>query len=98
MTGSPSIRRRDLLAGAGALSVGLCLPRTAAAATPIVSTIFGGKFEEIYRATIVEPFRQKFGHEVTLKLGSGAQWLTTALVTKARPEIDVLWLAFPESI
>lgn len=94
----PHLSRRGLIAGAGALGVGLCLPRPASAATTIVSTIFGGKFEEVYRATIVEPFRKKFGHEVTLKLGSGSQWLTTAMVSKAAPEIDVLWLAFPESI
>lgn len=93
-----SMSRRHLLAGTGALSVALCLPRPASAATTIVSTIFGGKFEEVYRATIVEPFRKKFGHEVTLKLGSGSQWLTSAIVSKSAPEIDVLWLAFPESI
>src|SRR5258708_2218591 len=92
------LSRRDVLAGSGALSVALCLPKPGEAATTIVSTIFGGKFEEVYRATIVEPFRKKFGHDVTLKLGSGAQWLTSAIVSKAQPEIDVLWLAFPESI
>lgn len=89
--------RRDVLLGAGAISVAVCLPRPAAAAQ-IVSTIFGGKFEEVYRATVTEPFKRKFGHDVTLKLGSGSQWLTTAIVSKAKPEIDVLWLAFPESI
>jgi putative spermidine/putrescine transport system substrate-binding protein len=94
----PALSRRHILASAGALSVGICLPRPSTAATAIVSTIFGGKFEEVYRATIIEPFRKKFGNDVTLKLGSGSQWLTTAVVSKANPEIDVLWLAFPESI
>lgn len=94
----PQLSRRSLLAGSSALSVALFLPRPASAATTIVSTIFGGKFEEVYRATIVEPFRKKFGHDVTLKLGSGSEWLTTAMVSKSAPEIDVLWLAFPESI
>jgi putative spermidine/putrescine transport system substrate-binding protein len=94
----PYLSRRDILAGSGAISLAVCLPSVATAAEPIVSTIFGGKFEEVYRATIVEPFRKKFGQDVTLKLGSGSEWLTTAVVSKAHPEIDVLWLAFPESI
>lgn len=94
----PFLSRRDVLAGAGAISVAAVLPRPGSAADAIVSTIFGGKFEEVYRATIVEPFRKKFGHDVTLKLGSGSEWLTTAVISKDHPEIDVLWLAFPESI
>jgi len=94
----PCLSRRGPLAGAGALGLDICLPRPGTAGTTIVSTIFGGKFEEVYPETIVEPFGKKTGHDVTLKLGSGSQWLTTAMVSKASPEIDVVWLACPESV
>lgn len=94
----PGVRRRDVLAGGAALSLALVLPQAARSGETIVSTIFGGKFEEEYRKAIVDPFKAKTGHEVVLKYGSGSQWLTSAVVNREAPEIDVLWLPFPESI
>ena len=62
----------------------------------IVSTIFGGKFEEIYRRALIEPFTKRTGVDVVLKYGNGSQWLTSAIVNKDNPEIDLLWLAYPD--
>lgn len=99
MSSTTGLSRRQALAGGASLILGVATSRpTAAAPTQIVSTIFGGKFEKEYRKAIVEPFEKKFGHQVTLKYGSSPQWLTTGILTKENPEIDVLWLSFPESI
>jgi putative spermidine/putrescine transport system substrate-binding protein len=93
-----NIRRREVIKGGAALSVAFMLPSTSRAADSIVSTIFGGKFEQEYRKAIVDPFRKKFGHDVLLKYGSASQWLTSGVVNRDSPEIDVLWLPFPESV
>jgi len=91
--------RRDVLYGAAALSVGVILPSASQAAKEtIVSTIFGGRFEKEYRKAIVDPFRQEHDVEVLLKYGNAGQWLTNALVNRENPEIDVVWLVYPESI
>ena len=91
--------RRDVLSGAAALSVGVVLPTASQAAKEtIVSTIFGGRFEKEYRKAIVDPFRQKYDVEVMLKYGNAGKWLTNALVNRENPEIDVVWLVYPESI
>ncbi|HVT30865.1 MAG TPA: ABC transporter substrate-binding protein [Lacipirellulaceae bacterium] len=96
---TPAITRRSVLRSSGALTVALVAPQIAYAQSKrLVSTIFGGKFEEIYRRAVIEPFTKKTGVEVVLKYGSGSQWLTSAVVNKDNPEIDLLWLAYPESV
>ena len=95
----PDFTRRDVLSGAAALSVGVVLPTASQAAKEtIVSTIFGGRFEKEYRKAIVDPFQQKYDVEVMLKYGNAGKWLTNALVNRENPEIDVVWLVYPESI
>lgn len=98
MSGRTRITRRDFLAAGTAAGLALGLPRTSAAEETIVSTIFGGKFEQVYRKAIVEPFRAKHGANVLLKYGTPSEWLTNAILNRERPEIDVLWLPYPESI
>lgn len=96
---APQITRRRVLAGGASLTLGLCLPGVGRAETStLVSTIFGGKFEEEYRKAIVTPFMKKEGVEVKLQYGDGSQWLTSALVNREAPEIDLLWLAYPQNV
>lgn len=93
------VTRRSLFKTAAALTVAVSLPKVAFAQTKtLTSTIFGGKLEEVYRETIVKPFEQKFGAEVTLTYGAPGQWLTSAIVNQDNPEIDLLWLTAPENI
>jgi putative spermidine/putrescine transport system substrate-binding protein len=65
---------------------------------PIVLTMYGGASERAFRAALIEPFERSTGIKVIPKLGSPSEWLTSAIVNKRRPEIDILWLGFPESI
>jgi putative spermidine/putrescine transport system substrate-binding protein len=96
---APAISRRGFLGAAGALTLGLGMPGSGQAQTrKLVSTIFGGKFEEEYRKAIVVPFAKKHGIEVVLKYGNASEWLTNALVNRAHPEIDLLWMSYPQSI
>ncbi len=95
---TPQITRRGLLAGA-TLSLGFGIAGASQAqAKTLVSTIFGGKFEEEYRKAIVTPFAKKEGIQVALKYGDASEWLTSALVNRDNPEIDLLWMAYPQSV
>ena len=99
VTGNGGVTRRQVLGGATGIGLSLLVPRKSRAAEEtIVSTIFGGKFEEEYRKAIVDPFRKKYGVNVVLKYGTSSEWLTSAFINRDRPEIDVLWLPYPESI
>ena len=92
--------RRHLIRGAataGILTVGL--PGLARAdGGGIVSTVFGGVYEREYRKAIVEPFEKETGIRTQLKLGSSAEWLTSSLVNRRNPEIDVLLLPYPDNV
>jgi len=94
-----TLTRRAVMRGSTGLTIGLGIAGASEAQTrTLVSTIFGGKFEDEYRKAIVTPFAQKYGAAVTLKYGDASQWLTSAIVNKASPEIDLLWLAYPQSV
>ena len=55
----PAIARRALLGSAATLTLGIgAAGRGSAQTRRIVSTIFGGKFEEEYRKAIVDPLRR----------------------------------------
>lgn len=95
-----ALPRRHFIAGAasaGALTIGV--PGLARAeGGGIVSTVFGGVYEREYRKAIVEPFEKETGIRTQLKLGSSAEWLTSSLVNRRNPEIDVLLLPYPDNI
>ncbi|HEY7248809.1 MAG TPA: ABC transporter substrate-binding protein [Xanthobacteraceae bacterium] len=90
-------RRRAVSGGAASLAVGVISPLLAQAKS-IVTTAFGGVFEREFRKAVVEPFSKDTGVDVRIKLGSPGEWLTNALVNRRRPEIDVLFLPYPENI
>ena len=71
---TPAITRRSLLVSGGSITLAMSAPRFASAQSKrIVSTIFGGKFEEIYRRAVIEPFTKRTGVDVLLKYGNGSQ-------------------------
>jgi putative spermidine/putrescine transport system substrate-binding protein len=93
------LTRRQAMAGAAAATITVALPRPAAAqATTIVSTIFGGAFEAAYRKAVVEPFQKQHNAEVLLKYGTSSEWVSNSLLNRDAPEIDVIFLAYPDSI
>jgi putative spermidine/putrescine transport system substrate-binding protein len=90
-------RRRVLAAGAATLSLGIG-GRASAQGGSIVSTVFGGVWEREYRKAVIEPFERATGIRTQLKLGSSAEWLTSAMVNRRSPEIDLLMLPYPDNI
>ncbi|WP_431121027.1 ABC transporter substrate-binding protein [Variovorax paradoxus] len=95
---SSSISRRDAIVGlaSAALSAGPAVAQDGD--DPIVLTMYGGASERAFMAALIEPFQRATGIKVIPKLGSPAEWLTSAIINKNRPEIDILWIGFPESI
>jgi putative spermidine/putrescine transport system substrate-binding protein len=94
-----ALPRRHFIAGASAatLTIGIAPPAAAQDGT-IVSTVFGGVYEREYRKAITDPFEKETGIRTQLKLGSSAEWLTSSLVNRRAPEIDVLLLPYPDNI
>lgn len=89
-------RRR--LVGAGAVAVALSgFPAIVRAQTKTITTTgFGGIYEKHYRTHVIEPWEKRSGFKVNLVTTGGAdQWLTSAIVNKARPEIDLPFLSLP---
>src|SRR4051794_40796068 len=61
----------------------------------IVTTLYGGAYEERYRKFVLEPFSAKTGAQFVIKYGSADEWLNNALINKANPEIDLPFLSLP---
>lgn len=100
MNDKPSLRpsRRTVLKGTAAtLSVGFASPLLAQS-NGIVSTVLGGVFEREYRKAVVEPFTKETGIQVNLKRGGPGEWATSALINRRKPEIDLLFLPYPENV
>ena len=94
----PLPSRRAVMKGAVAtLSVGFSGPLLAQNSS-IVSTVLGGVFEREYRKAVVEPFTKETGIEVNLKRGGPGEWATNALINRRKPEIDLLFLPYPENV
>lgn len=93
------ISRRSFVSGAAAttLTIGVAAPARAAG-SEFVSTIFGGVYEQKYRQAIVAPFEKETGIKVLLKTGLSSEWLTSAIVNKGAPELDLLLLPYPDNV
>lgn len=94
------VSRRAFVGGgaAAAITIGLPPPVRAQGTTTIVSTIFGGAFEAAYRKHVVEPFQKMHNAEVILKYGTSSEWVANSILNRDQPEIDVIFLAYPDSI
>jgi putative spermidine/putrescine transport system substrate-binding protein len=100
-TGTPKIKttRRAFMIGGTTATISIALPPIARAqTTTMVSTIFGGAFEAAYRKHVVEPFQKANNAEVILKYGNSSEWVANSLLNRGNPEIDVIFLAYPDSI
>jgi putative spermidine/putrescine transport system substrate-binding protein len=95
---APSLSRRAVLSGGAAcISVGFVAPAFSQSKS-IVTTALGGVFEREFRKAVVDPFQKEAGVEVKIKLGSPGEWVTNAMVNRRKPEIDLLFLPYPENI
>ena len=95
----PGTSRRAFMIGGTAATISVAFPPPLRAQqTTIVSTIFGGAFEAAYRKHVVEPFQRKYNAEVILKYGTSSEWVANSLLNRGAPEIDVIFLAYPDSI
>ncbi|KQQ35582.1 hypothetical protein ASG19_18040 [Rhizobium sp. Leaf306] len=92
-----SISRRAFTLG-GVAAAGLITGFPAivrAQSKTIVTTLFGGAYEERYRKFVLDPFSAKTGAQFVIKYGSADEWLNNALINKANPEIDLPFLSLP---
>jgi putative spermidine/putrescine transport system substrate-binding protein len=92
----PMPTRRAVLAGAAAVGVIAGFPGIVRAQSKtIVTTLFGGIYEERYRKHVLAPFEEKHGVQFVIKYGSPSEWLTNAMVNRDEPEIDLPFLSLP---
>jgi putative spermidine/putrescine transport system substrate-binding protein len=84
--------RRGLIA-AGATLAAPAIVR--AQGRTIVTTLFGGVYEQNFRRHVMDPFTQKTGARFQVRYGSPTEWLTSAMVNKDEPEIDLPFLSLP---
>ncbi|MCC7426002.1 MAG: ABC transporter substrate-binding protein [Alphaproteobacteria bacterium] len=94
----PAASRRAVLAGgvaaAGALTLGF--PAIVRAQTrTIVTTLFGGIYEQNYRKAVLDPFTARTGARFVIRYGAANEWLTNAIANKDNPEIDLPFLSLP---
>jgi len=98
-TSKATTTRRAFMIGGTTATISIALPPVARAApTTLVSTIFGGAFEVAYRKHVVEPFQKANNAEVILKYGTSSEWVANSIINRNNPEIDVVYLAYPDSI
>jgi putative spermidine/putrescine transport system substrate-binding protein len=91
------INRRSFLKGSAA-AAGLVTGFPAivrAQSKTIVTTSYGGKYEERYRELVLDPFSRKTGAEFVIKYGSADEWLNNSLINRANPEITLPMLSIP---
>jgi putative spermidine/putrescine transport system substrate-binding protein len=70
-------------------------PLVRAQSRTIVTTLFGGVYEQNYRRFVMDPFTQKTGARFQIRYGSPTEWLTSAMINKDDPEIDLPFLSLP---
>ena len=89
-------RRRLARVAAGSVALSGFPAIVRAQTKTITTTAFGGIYEKHYRTHVIEPWEKRSGFKVNLVTTGGAdQWLTSAIVNKARPEIDLPFLSLP---
>jgi putative spermidine/putrescine transport system substrate-binding protein len=94
MSTTMAMTRRSALLGSSAGLLGFPAILRAQDKT-IVTTLFGGIYEQRYRKHVLEPFERKRGVKFVIKYGSPNEWLTSAMVNRDDPEIDLPFLSLP---
>lgn len=91
--------RRSLLRGGLVLGGAAVAPAILRAQEKsLVITQYGGVYEKHFKDAVITPFEQKTGAKVIIKYGSPPEWLTSAIVNKDRPEIDICTLNLPTAM
>lgn len=91
-----SLTRRHFLATTAAAGLITGFPAIVRAQSKtIVTTLFGGAYEEHYRRIVLDPFAAAHGVEFVIKYGSADEWLNNAIVNRNDPEIDLPFLSLP---
>lgn len=93
----PMLNRRGFLAASGAMTMVMAHPALAQSSA-FATTSFGGAWGNAYRDNILQPFMDATGTQINLKLGAPAEWLTNGLITRRRPDVDLLMLPYPQSV
>jgi putative spermidine/putrescine transport system substrate-binding protein len=88
-------RRNVLRAGIGLAGAAGFPAIVRAQSKTIVTTGYGGAYEDRYRKLVLEPFSRKTGAEFVIKYGSADEWLNNAMINRDDPEIDLPFLSFP---
>lgn len=88
-------KRRQVLAAAAAVGALAAPPQARAQTRTIVTTLFGGVYEQNYRRHVLEPFTARTGARFQIRYGSPTEWYTSALVNRDDPEIDLPFLSLP---
>lgn len=88
-------RRKILAAGASLAAITGFPAIVRAQSKTIVTTGYGGIYEQKYRKHVLDPFEKKTGAKFVFKYGSANEWLTNAMVNRADPEIDLPVLSLP---
>lgn len=87
------ISRRLFVATAAAALAAPSITR--AQSRQIVTTLFGGRYEELYRQHVLDPFSRLTGAEFVIRYGSADEWLNNSLINRSAPEIDLPFLSLP---
>lgn len=88
--------RRKIVVGSAAAAALSGFPAIVRAQSKtIVTTGYGGVYEQRYRKHVLAPFEKKTGARFVFKYGSANEWLTNSMVNRADPEIDLPVLPLP---
>lgn len=88
-------RRMILKAGVAGAAIVSAPAIVRAQSKTIVTTSYGGVYEQNYRKVVLEPFAKKTGAEFVIKYGGADEWLNNSLINRAAPEIDLPMLSVP---
>ena len=94
-----TVSRRNVLLGAAALGAGLALPSIVRAQSKTITiTSPGGIYEKNFKKNVLDPYTKKTGVTFDLKYGSPGEQLTSTIVNRDDPEIDILFMVLPIAI
>ena len=98
-TAQAPVSRRAVIQTGATLAAGIFSPAIVRAQQKtLVITQYGGVYETHFRKAVITPFEQMSGAKVIVKYGAPPEWLTSAIVNKDDPEIDVCILNLPTAM
>jgi putative spermidine/putrescine transport system substrate-binding protein len=90
------VTRRTILKSSAAAAALIAAPAIVRAESKtIVTTSYGGVYEDNYKKFVLDPFSKKTGAEFVMKYGGADEWLNNSVINRAAPEIDLPMLSVP---